>query len=160
MQARGIAEADPSLDIEGWDAAAKAAALANVLLGARLTPRTVERQGITPDTGRQALEARAAGRRVKLVARVDRVGRTIKASVAPEALPEDDLLAGLEGQQNAIIFRTDLLDEIAVVQRGGSLTHTAYALVSDLVTLARENMLRPGAPARRKKARATRRSRS
>jgi homoserine dehydrogenase len=137
MQARGIAEADPRLDVDGWDAAAKAAALANVLLGARLTPRAVKRQGITPDTGRQALAARAAGRRVKLVARVERDSRRITASVAPEALPEHDLLAGLEGQQNAIVFRTDLLGEIAVVQRGGGLTQTAYALVADLVTIAR-----------------------
>jgi homoserine dehydrogenase len=160
MQARGIAEADPELDVDGWDAAAKAAALANVLLGARLTPRTVKRQGITADTRRQALEARAAGQRLKLVARVDRNGRRITASVAPEALPEHDLLAGLDGQQNAIIFRTDLLDEIAVVQRGGGLTQTAYALVSDLVTIARGNLVRPEARARRKRTRASRRSRS
>jgi homoserine dehydrogenase len=160
MQARGIAEADPTLDIDGWDAAAKTAALANVLLGARLTPRTVKRQGITPDSRRQALEARAAGRRVKLVARVDRDGRRITASVAPESLPENDLLAGLEGQQNAIIFRTDLLDEIAVVQRGGSLTQTAYALVSDLVTIARENVVSRAVAVRRKTTRAIRRSRS
>jgi homoserine dehydrogenase len=160
MQARGIAEADPTLDIDGWDAAAKTAALANVLLGARLTPRTVKRQGITSDSRRQALEAREAGRRLKLVARVDRDGRRVTATVAPEALPEDDLLAGLEGQQNAIVFRTDLLEEIAVVQRGGSLTQTAYALVSDLVTIAREHNVRPQAAARRKPRRATHRSRS
>ena len=48
MQARGIAEADPSLDVDGWDAAAKTAALANVLLGAGITPHAVDRQGITP----------------------------------------------------------------------------------------------------------------
>ena len=46
MQARGIAEADASLDVDGWDAAAKTAALANVLLGARITPKDVDRQGI------------------------------------------------------------------------------------------------------------------
>lgn len=60
MQARGIAEADPSFDIDGWDAAAKTAALANVLLGASITPKDVERQGIGPATGRRAREARAA----------------------------------------------------------------------------------------------------
>jgi homoserine dehydrogenase len=160
MQARGIAEADPTLDVDGWDAAAKTAALANVLLGARLTPRTVNRQGISADTRRQALEARAAGQRLKLVARVHRDGRRITASVAPEALPEDDLLSGLEGQQNAIIFQTDLLDEIAVVQRGGSLTQTAYALLSDLVTIARGNMVKPEGRGRQKPTRAIRRSRS
>ena len=47
----------------------------------------------------------------------------------------DDLLAGLEGQQNALILKTDLLEEIAIVQRSGSLTQTAYALLSDLITV-------------------------
>jgi len=154
MQAMGIAEADPSLDVDGWDAAAKAAALANVLLGARLTPRTVERHGITPEIGTRAVEARSAGRRVKLVARAGREGSRITARVAPEELPEDDLLAGLEGQQNAIIFHTDLLGEFAIVQRGGNLTQTAYALVSDLVAIAS-----PGAPIPRR-SRASRQSRS
>jgi homoserine dehydrogenase len=130
MQARGIAEADASLDVEGWDAAAKAAALANVLMGAHITPKDVERHGIGPATGRLAREARAAGRRLKLVARAERHGRGSRR-VAPEALPGDDLLAGLEGQQNALILTTDLLEEIAIVQRSGSLTQTAYALLSD-----------------------------
>ena len=57
--------------------------------------------------------------------------------MAPEELPADDVLAGLEGQQNAILLQTDLLDEIAIVQRGGSLTQTAYALLSDVITIAR-----------------------
>jgi homoserine dehydrogenase len=137
MQARGIAEADASLDVDGWDAAAKTAALANVLLGAGITPHTVDRQGITPAAGPRAVEARAAGRRLKLVARARREGGRVTAQVGPAELPSDDLLAGLEGQQNAIILETDLLEEIAVVQRGGSLTQTAYALLSDLVTIAR-----------------------
>jgi homoserine dehydrogenase len=138
MQGRGIAEADASLDVDGWDAAAKAAALANVLLGASITPRQVERRGIGPDTGLQAREARAAGRRLKLVARAERIGRRVRASVSTEELPGDDLLAGVEGQQNALILRTDLLEEIAIVQRGGSLTQTAYALLSDLVAIAED----------------------
>ena len=143
MQTRGIAEADPSLDVDGWDAAAKTAALANVLLDAGITPHAVDRQGISSDAGRRAVEARAAGRRLKLVARARREGRHVTARVSPEELPADDLLAGLEGQQNAIILETDLLEEIAMVQRSGSLTQTAYALLSDLITIARA---RPQSP--------------
>jgi homoserine dehydrogenase len=137
MQARGIAEADASLDIDGWDAAAKAAALANVLLGATITPKDVKRRGIEPDTGRLAREAYAAGRRLKLVARGERDGQTVTVRVAPEELRGDDLLAGLQGLQNALILKTDLLEEIAIVQRGGSLTQTAYGLLSDLTTIVR-----------------------
>jgi homoserine dehydrogenase len=147
MQGTGIAEADASLDVDGWDAAAKTAALANVLLDARLTPRTVERQGITAAIGARAVAARAAGRRLKLVARAGREGGGVSARVAPEELADDDLLAGLEGQQNAIIFHTDLLGEIAIVQRGGGLTQTAYALLSDLITIGRD--VSRGSPARR-----------
>jgi homoserine dehydrogenase len=157
MQQRGIAEADASLDVDGWDAAAKTAALANVLLGASITPKDVERRGIGPDTGRTAREARAAGRRLKLVARAERDNIRVAARVAPEDLQGDDLLAGLEGQQNALILKTDLLEEIAIVQRGGSLTQTAYALLSDLVTIARDVR---GAPARRQPAAPARRRRS
>jgi homoserine dehydrogenase len=145
MQARGVAEADASLDVDGWDAAAKTAALANVLLGANITPKDVDRHGIGPDTGLLARSARAAGTRVKLVARAERQGRRVTARVALEELRGDDLLAGLEGQQNALVLKTDLLEEIAIVQRGGSLTQTAYALLSDLIAVGRGNAARrPG----------------
>ncbi len=138
MQAAGIAEADASLDVDGWDAAAKTAALANVLLGASLTPHAVARRGISQATGRKAMAARATGRRIKLVAEAHREGRRVVASVGPLELPGDDPLAGVEGQQNAIILKTDLLEDITIVQRGGGLTQTAYALLSDLVTIARD----------------------
>jgi homoserine dehydrogenase len=140
MQATGIAEADASLDLDGWDAAAKTAALANALLDARITPHEVEREGITPETGRRAVGARAAHRRLKLVARAAREGDRISARVALEELPENDLLASLEGRQNGIVFQTDLLGEMAVVQRGSGLTQTAYALLSDFMTIAGERV--------------------
>ena len=136
MQAAGIAEADASLDVDGWDAAAKAAALANVLLGARTSPPAVERTGIGTLDGAAVRDAVARRKRVKLVARGRRdVAGGLRVSVAPEELPEGDLLAGLRGQQNAMIFETDLLEDIAIVQLGGGLTQTAYALVSNLVAL-------------------------
>jgi Homoserine dehydrogenase len=150
-----VAEADASLDVDGWDAAAKTAALANVLLGANITPRQVDRRGIGPDTGAAAKRARAEGRRLKLVARADRKGRRVTASVGPEELSADDLLAGLEGQQNALILRTDLLEEIAIVQRSGSLTQTAYALLSDLISIAQS--VRSGHATRRSPVAARRR---
>ncbi len=97
MQKAGIAEADASLDVDGWDAAAKAAALANVLLGARLTPTLVDRQGIAGLSVERVAAVRARGGRIKLVASARRHGRRVRASVAPTELPGSDLLAGLEG---------------------------------------------------------------
>ncbi len=136
MQAAGIAEADASLDVDGWDGAAKAAALANVLLDARTSPLEVERTGIASLEGSAVRDAVARGMRVKLVARGRRdAAGSLRVSVAPEELPAGDLLAGLRGQQNALVLETDLLGDVAIVQLGGGLTQTAYALVSDLVAL-------------------------
>ena len=137
MQAAGIAEADASLDVDGWDAAAKAAALANVLLGARITPREVERTGIGHLTVDEVREVVGRGRRLKLVARGKRSEPGVTVRVGLEEVPGDHLFATLAGQQNALVLETDLLGEFSVVQLGGGLTQTAYALVSDLVALAR-----------------------
>jgi homoserine dehydrogenase len=136
MQAAGIAEADAGLDVDGWDAAAKAAALANVLLGAKTTPREVERSGIGHLTVDEVRAIVARGKRLKLVARGRRSDAGVSVRVGLEEVPADHLFATLAGQQNALVLETDLLGEFAVVQLGGGLTQTAYALVSDLVALA------------------------
>jgi len=138
MQAEGIAEADPSLDVEGWDAAAKTSALANVLMEARITPHDVRRTGIGAQDGARAQRAVSRGLRLKLVASAARAADgTVRASVEPVELAHDDVLAALAGKANALVLRTDVLGEIAICQLDGNLTHTAYALLSDLVTIQR-----------------------
>ena len=137
MQAEGIAEADPSLDVDGWDAAAKTSALANVLLRARMTPQAVEREGIGHATARLAMAAKARGKRVRLLASARRSAEGLSASVRPVELPESDLLAGLRGMANALVLETDLLGDIAICQLSGGLTMTAYALLTDIVTIRR-----------------------
>ena len=138
MQEEGIAEADPSLDIDGWDAAAKAAALANVLLDADLTPHDIDRTGIGPECAERARRAHAAGRRLRLVvgAAKDADG-LVSGRVRPEELEAGDVLAHLRGTANALILQTDLLGDLAIHQLGGGITMTAYALLSDLVTVRR-----------------------
>ena len=137
MQAAGIAEADASLDVDGWDAAAKASALANVLLEARTTPQRVERSGIGHLTGAAVRAVVARGNRLKLVARAERRGIDVAVRVGVEELPADHLFSTLGGQQNALQLDTDLLGSFAIAQLGGGLTQTAYALVTDLVAVAR-----------------------
>ncbi len=137
MQAAGIAEADASLDVDGWDAAAKASALANVLLGADITPLQVERAGIGHLTTSEIRRAVARGRRLKLVVRGARLADGVSVRAGVEDVPADHLFATLAGQQNGLILETDLLGEFSIVQLGGGLTQTAYALVSDLVAVAR-----------------------
>ncbi len=144
MQAAGIAEADASLDVDGWDAAAKASALANVLLDARTTPQRVERTGIGHLTGEAVRAAVARGNRFKLVARGEQRGAKVVVRVGVEELPASHLFATLGGQQNALQLETDLLGSFAIAQLGGGLTQTAYALVTDLVTVARRSPSIPG----------------
>lgn len=137
MQRAGIAEADPSLDVEGWDAAAKVAALSNVLMRGRLTPRAVEREGITGVTRERVLGAVERGLRLRLVASGWREGETVRGRVAIEELPPADPLARLGPEANALVLDTDLAGSILIEERLGGLTQTAYALVSDLVAVAR-----------------------
>jgi homoserine dehydrogenase len=137
MQAQGIAEADASLDVEGWDAAAKTAALVNVLMRGRMRPTDVRRTGVASLTKDDVAAARAQGCRVRLVAEAWRTASGVAASVAPVLVPVTDPLAQLEGMANALVLQTDLLGEIAIVQRDGGLTQTAYALLSDLLSLRR-----------------------
>lgn len=137
MQARGIAEADPSLDVEGWDAAAKTAALVNVVMGGGITPHDVTRTGIRGMSPRDLIEAVTRGRRIRLVASASRRGGRVEARVEPEVLDPGDPLAALGHTENALYLRTDLLGEIGVVQRTSSLTQTAYALLSDLTHISR-----------------------
>jgi len=137
MQRNGIAEADASLDVDGWDAAAKTAALANVLLGATITPHDVEREGVSGAAAETIRLARATGRRVKLVASARGRGNRVHARVGLLELAETDLLAGLDGPQNAIVLETDLIGDLAIVELGSGLTQTAYALFADLVSIAR-----------------------
>jgi homoserine dehydrogenase len=147
MQDAGVAEADPSLDVDGWDAAAKTAALANVWLDAGITPAHVVREGIGPDTAARALAARRDGRFLKLVAQARGRAGAVDARVALETLPPDDPLAQLEGQANAIEIDTWPAGRIVITQRDGGLEKTAYALISDLVTVARRIAYAgPGAP--------------
>ena len=138
MQARGIAEADPTLDIDGWDAAAKTAALVNALMGSVITPHHVQRTGIREVTGLDVRDAIARDKRVRLVASASRQGGKVKARVEPEMLDRQDPLAGLVGLNNALYLTTDLLGEVGIVQLGGSLTQTAYALLSDVSRISQK----------------------
>ena len=136
MQSRGIAEADPTLDVDGWDAAAKTAALVNVLMGGVMTPHHVARTGIRDVSGLDVREALGRNKRIRLVASASRTGGKIRARVEPELLDHLDPLAGMVDLNNALYLTTDLLGDIGIVQRGGSLTQTAYALLSDLSRIA------------------------
>jgi homoserine dehydrogenase len=137
MQDEGIAERDPSLDIDGWDAAAKVAAMANVWLDANVMPKDVRRSGITPECETRAVAALAHGRRLKLVGAAHRDHGRVIADVGLRELPENDPLAILDDQANALEIDSTPLGRIVITQRDGGMDKTAYALLTDLVMLRR-----------------------
>ncbi len=137
MQTAGIAEADPSFDVDGWDAAAKCAALINVLMHGTQTPQTIERAGIGGITPERVQDAVRRGKRLRLVASGQRESGQLVGRVAPVEVDESSPLASLTGVQNLLMLRTDVLGEIGLLQHDGGLEQTAYALISDLVSIAR-----------------------
>ena len=133
----GVAEAKADYDIDGWDAAVKIAALANVLMDADTNPRNVERRGIRYITSKEIKLASDAGMIVRLVARADMRPLGLKLTVGPEAVPISSTLGTACGTTNALILQTDLMGEIAVIETNPGVEQTAYALLSDLIAISR-----------------------
>lgn len=133
----GVSEADPWFDIDGWDSACKAAALANVLMGARTTPQQVERRGIGKVTPDRLAEIEASGKTIVLVSRAKRTPGGVKLRVRAEVLDRTDLLATVRGTSNLLILETDLMGQLGVFTLEPGLDQTAYGLFSDLVDIAR-----------------------
>ena len=129
----GVAETDPSDDIDGWDAAVKAAALARVVMGVPIDIHKIERQGIRDLTGTAARAARAAGHPYKLVCRVSRDDGRISASVRPEQVPLSDPLAHVAGTSSIVYFETDMFPGLAITEIDPGLNATAYGMLSDFV---------------------------
>ncbi len=137
-QSIGIAETDPSADVDGWDAAIKVAALVTVLMDAPLTPRQVDRKGIREITPGMVAQAKVEGKRWKLVASAERAGDSVRARVAPELVEQSSPLYGMENSTAGLTFRTDVLGDLSIIEtdRQGITAGpdtTAYALLADFV---------------------------
>jgi homoserine dehydrogenase len=132
---RGVTEEDPSMDIDGWDAAAKIAALANVLMGARTNPRMVDRTGIRGVSTGDALEAAERGMKHKLIASAERFGGFVRTRVRPELVGPDDPFWSVDGTSSAVTLKTDLMGELTMIERNPTLAQTAYAVFSDILLI-------------------------
>lgn len=134
-RAMGITEADGAFDVEGWDSAAKTAALANVLMDARATPQQVSTRGITRLTPERVAEIARQGKTVRLVSRGRRTSTGASLRVRAEVLDRADLLASTPGTSNLILFETDLMGTFGTVSINPGVAQTAYGVFSDLVNL-------------------------
>ena len=132
-QQLGIAEADADNDLDGWDAAIKAVALANVLMGLDADTRAVERSGIKELTPEDVKRASAEGQPLRLVARADRSSVGAKISVRPERVPRSSPMGCVRGTSNVLVLKTDVMGEIAIFENDPGIDQTAYALLSDMI---------------------------
>jgi homoserine dehydrogenase len=136
-QERGYAEADPTGDVEGYDAAGKVVILANLLMDTPLTMADVVRKGISGLTLDDIHEARNAGERWKLIGTVERTADGVEADVRPLRLPASHPLANVGGATNAITYTTNLLGDVTLVGPGAGRVETGYALLGDLLAIHR-----------------------
>jgi len=136
-QQHGWAEADSSMDIDGWDAAVKVTALMNVLMDASITPQDIDRQGIGRITREDVEKARAQDLTIKLLCQGSfREGKT-QGRVAPVWLPLDHPLAHIRGTSSALTLYTDLAGALTIEIHEPQIRETAYAVVADLLTIVR-----------------------
>ncbi len=155
-QRQGFAEADPTLDVDGWDAAAKVAALANVLMDARIDPMKVDRTGIRGVKAGDVAAAARRGGRLKLICAAERSGVApeggdagvgpgagtgtsgggVITTVRPEFVPLSDPFALVSGTSSILTLKTDLLGDITVVENDPKVMQTAYGVLNDLLEIA------------------------
>ena len=137
----GLAETDPTNDVDGWDAAIKVAALVTVLWDTPMTPQQVNPTGIRGITSEMIANAKAEGKRYKLVCSAEKINGEIKVGVAPQLVDSSSSLYGMMNSSTGITFRTDVIIDYSIVlsekpgMTGGPV-ETAYGLFADFASIA------------------------
>jgi homoserine dehydrogenase len=137
-QSIGIAETDPTADIEGWDAAIKVSALCNVLMGTSLKPDQVKRTGISGISPQMIKEAQLQGERWKLVCTARLTDSGVKTSVAPQRINPSSPLYSVNGTSSFVQFELDTLPGLGILESNPGPKTTAYGLLADLINIVRE----------------------
>jgi homoserine dehydrogenase len=136
-QAKGFAEADPSLDIEGFDTAHKLAILMSLAYGMTINFNDIYIEGISRITPMDIEHADQFGYRIKLLAISKNMGDAVEARVHPTMIPHDNLLSSVNGSLNAITISGDATGDILLNGYGAGMMPTASAVISDAVDIAR-----------------------
>ena len=139
-QALGYAEADPTADVEGFDAAAKAAILAGLAFHTRVTAADVHREGITEVTAADIASAKALRRIVKLLAICERSDSGVSVRVHPAMIPRSHPLAAVGGAYNAVFVEAQSAGQLMFYGAGAGGTPTASAVLGDVVAVARNRL--------------------
>ncbi|RZS32404.1 homoserine dehydrogenase [Herbihabitans rhizosphaerae] len=140
----GYAEADPTADVDGYDAASKAAILASIAFHTRVTASDVHREGISSVTPSDIAAARALGCTIKLLAICERVGEPgeehVSVRVHPAMLSKSHPLASVGGAFNAVFVQADAAGQLMFYGQGAGGAPTASAVLGDLVAVARNRV--------------------
>lgn len=136
-QKLGYAEADPTGDVEGFDAAGKVVILARLVMNEQILMEDVDRTGISQLTLEDVNSAKAVGERWKLIGSLERVDGKLVASVKPQRLPITHPLAGVSGATNAAHFVTDYVGEVTLIGPGAGRLPTGYAVIEDILAIYR-----------------------
>ena len=147
-QRLGLAEADPSADIDGHDAAAKLSILAYRAFGAWLPPDTLAVRGIGELWPADCDLGEAMGFRIRLIAHAARRGDQLSAAVEPLLLPDWHLLASVEEEYNAVYLKCASSGDLSLFGKGAGALPTATAILGDLIDLAQDNSVQWPAPHR------------
>ena len=135
-QAMGIAETDPTSDLDGWDSAVKIVVMTIVLLGVPIRLEQVRRTGIRELSEEKIRSVRSSGMRYKLVCRAERRGGGVECGVQPELLLASDPLANLEGSSSAVRFDMDVFS-LSMVEHNPGIEATGYGLLADFLRAVR-----------------------
>jgi homoserine dehydrogenase len=136
-QKRGFAEADPSLDVLGWDAAGKTAAIANVLMNGELQPCDINRMGIDFISTEEINYAKNNNKKIKLICEAYYENGELVGKVAPTMIDNGDLYSTITATSSVLSITTDLMGEITIIENAPEIEQTAYGIYSDLYTLFR-----------------------
>jgi homoserine dehydrogenase len=136
-QRRGFVEANPAMDIEGYDAAAKLTALINVLMNGNITPPLINRKGIEGITYIDIVNAQKHNRVIKLICHAILKDDTIYGEIKPMEIEKNSIYANICGTSSVLTIKTDLMGEITILEHDPEILQTGYGLFSDLIRLLR-----------------------
>ena len=134
-QAKGIAESDPSLDVEGWDTASKILLIANSVLDKDFTLNDVKVEGITTIPPRLLLQGKEKGRALKLLGKIWKEGKKAHLEVALTVIDDSHPLYGVDGTNKGITFKTDSMDSITVTGGKSDPRGAGAALLKDIINI-------------------------
>ena len=147
-QELGYAEANPENDVEGIDATYKLAILASLAFRSQVLPDDIYREGISRLTNRDFRYARELGFAIKLLAIAKQDDRAIEVRVHPVFIPEDSLLANVDGVYNAVLVEGDLVGKVLFFGEGAGAKATSSAVIADIVSAAQDIVLGVGSRTR------------